>query len=74
MQVKCKGGGTNRQSNPECCYCIIHFACLKEHGPFIPFSSIQGDPSQKLVFLNAISDSRLCEPLDSVNSYEDACE
>ena len=73
-KVKCKGGGSNHQSKLENCYCIIHFACLKEHGPFIPFSSIQGDPSQKLVFLNAIRDSRLCEPLDSVNRYEDACE
>ena len=73
-KVKCKQGKTNDKNNPEDCYCIIHLAGLKQHGSFTPFCSIQGGPRKILAFLNAIQDTRLCEPLESVNRYEDACK
>ena len=64
-KVKCKGGGTNLQNNLEGCYCIVHFAYLKEHGSFIPFTNSQGDPSVQLVDLNTLWDNRLCKPFNS---------
>ena len=54
-------------------YCIIHAACLADHGRFTPLKSIKSDPHDKLSFLCEIRNRRLAEPLDSPYRCEDSC-
>ncbi len=45
--------------------CVIHFPQVAENDNFVPFSSINSEPSTKLSYLLDISKRRLSQPADS---------